>query len=86
MIGTAARTSSWLVTDNSTPPECCALTMNFHSDRSRLRHWMSACWRFPDEASIEFWAYQPSLRDFRFLCKVMVKSSPRDANDPNRTL
>jgi hypothetical protein len=34
MIGTAARTSSWLVTDNSTPPECRALTMNFHSDRS----------------------------------------------------
>ena len=34
MIGTAARTSSWLVTDNSTPRECCALTMNFHSDQS----------------------------------------------------
>lgn len=27
---------------------------------------MSACWRFPDEASIVVWAYQPSLHDFRF--------------------
>ncbi len=34
---------------------------------------MSACWRFPDEASIEVWAYQPSLHDFRFLCLSTIK-------------
>ena len=31
---------------------------------------MSACWRSPDEASIEVLTYQPSLHDFRKLWRL----------------
>lgn len=71
MIGTAARTSSRLVTDNGTPPECCALTMNFHSDRSPAK--AIPFRKIPAEGLGGSGGVAPSLHDVRSLWQLGLR-------------